>query len=172
MKYKRKKKSGHTSEVSPLVLLVFIVPSALMVVLISFSEWNNPFERTDLTVYRKPSCQCCMRWVDHLRESGLNVKVVNVDTTKTKQDEVGLPASLSACHTAIMGNYVIEGHVPADLVHNLIQERPNILGLAVPGMPRGSPGMEAPDPQKYDVIMFDRSGNSRVIATRLGKTKS
>jgi hypothetical protein len=77
-----------------------------------------------------------------------------------------VPAKLRSCHTALVGGYVIEGHVPADLIHRLLQEKPPILGLAVPGMPIGSPGMEGGKPQRYEVVTFDKHGKTAVYARR------
>ena len=104
----------------------------------------------------------------HLRASGYPVKAENVpDVTPIKQ-RYGVPKRLQACHTALVEGYVIEGHVPADLIDRLLRERPSAAGLAVPGMPAGSPGMELPGQKSepYQVLLFDRSGKSSVFATR------
>lgn len=104
----------------------------------------------------------------HLRASGYPVKEENVpDVTPTKK-RYGVPERLRACHTALVEGYVIEGHVPADLIDRLLLERPRALGLAVPGMPVGSPGMESPGhaSEPYQVLAFDRSGKTAVFATR------
>lgn len=104
----------------------------------------------------------------HLRASGYPVKEENVpDVTPIKRRH-GVPERLEACHTALVEGYVIEGHVPADLIDRLLRERPRAAGLAVPGMPAGSPGMESPDqtPERYQVLIFDRSGKTAVFATR------
>jgi hypothetical protein len=106
--------------------------------------------------------------VGHLRASGYPVKEENVpDVTPVKQ-RYGVPERLRACHTALVEGYVIEGHVPADLIDRLLKERPRAVGLAVPGMPAGSPGMESPGqkPEPYQVLIFDRSGKTEVFATR------
>ena len=103
----------------------------------------------------------------HLRASGYPVKEENVpDVTPVKQ-RYGVPERLRACHTALVEGYVIEGHVPADLIERLLKERPSAVGLAVPGMPAGSPGMESPGASEpYQVLIFDRSGKTAVFATR------
>jgi len=106
--------------------------------------------------------------VGHLRASGYPVKEENVpDVTPTKQ-RLGVPQRLAACHTALVEGYVIEGHVPADLIDRLLRERPPAAGLVVPGMPAGSPGMELPGQKSepYQVLAFDRSGKTEVFATR------
>jgi hypothetical protein len=82
------------------------------------------------------------------------------------KNRVGVPRVLSSCHTAVIDGYVVEGHVPADVVERMLAERPDITGIAVPGMPTGSPGMEGPNPQAYDIIAFDRRGGQQVYATR------
>jgi hypothetical protein len=106
--------------------------------------------------------------VDHLRKHGFTIDgrdVVDVDAVKRKH---GVPAALHSCHTALVDGYVIEGHVPADVIDQLLRERPKAIGLAVPGMPPGSPGMESPSQkaQPYDVIAFDGRGSTRVYARR------
>ena len=104
----------------------------------------------------------------HLRASGYPVKEENVpDVTPTKR-RLGVPKGLVACHTALVEGYVVEGHVPADLIDRLLRERPEAVGLAVPGMPAGSPGMESPGQKSepYQVLIFDRSGKTEVYATR------
>lgn len=109
-----------------------------------------------MTVTRDPNCGCCGAWVEHLRQAGFPVEVVesrNVDRLKA---ELGVPRSLAACHTGEVAGYVVEGHVPADAVKRLLAERPQARGLAVPGMPVGSPGMEVEGvkPDTYDVVLF------------------
>ncbi|HXU87924.1 MAG TPA: DUF411 domain-containing protein [Methylomirabilota bacterium] len=106
--------------------------------------------------------------MDHLRKSGFTVgrrDTADVGAIKRKH---GVPPALESCHTALAGGYVVEGHVPADVIQQLLRERPTIVGLAVPGMPLGSPGMEAPGQkaQPYDVIAFDARGTSRIYARR------
>ena len=104
----------------------------------------------------------------HLRANGFGIEAKNVtdpqlDAIKAKY---GIPVPLQTCHTAVVEGYVIEGHVPADLITRLLRERPSVIGLAVPGMPIGSPGMEGPNPEPYDVFAFDRQGQARVYARR------
>jgi hypothetical protein len=106
--------------------------------------------------------------VDHLREKGFTVDARDVaDLTAVKRKH-GVPAALESCHTGLIDGYVIEGHVPADVIDQLLRERPKIAGLAVPGMPLGSPGMEAPGqkPERYDVVAFDARGGTRVYVRR------
>ena len=104
----------------------------------------------------------------HLRAAGFEVKEQNVDALGPIKQRFGVPAALQSCHTAVVDPYVIEGHVPADLIQRLLRERPAVVGLAVPGMPVGAPGMEAPGrpAERYDVLTFDRSGRTTVCARR------
>lgn len=111
-----------------------------------------------LTVYESPNCECCARWVSRMRNNGFTVAVVEeVDVTPTKR-KLGVPDGAASCHTATIGNYVIEGHVPAADIVRLLAERPNVVGLAAPGMPNGSPGMEVGLKDHYTVVTFDRNG--------------
>jgi hypothetical protein len=122
-------------------------------------------DSTKIEVYKSPTCGCCGKWVDHLRQNGFSVKTIDVpDVTPIKRDH-GVPVQLSSCHTAIVDGYVIEGHVPAQDVKRLLVERPAVSGLAVPRMPIGSPGMEGPNPEPYSVLSFDRSGKIEVFST-------
>ncbi len=104
----------------------------------------------------------------HLRASGYPVKEENVQDITPIKRRYGVPAQLEACHTALVEGYVVEGHVPADLIDRLLRERPRVVGIAVPGMPPGSPGMETPGqaPARYQVLTFDRSGRTTVFASR------
>lgn len=106
-----------------------------------------------MTVYKDPSCGCCDGWINHMRQAGFRVTVAPGDVNAAKA-RLGVPADLVSCHTATVGGYVVEGHVPADAVRRLLAERPAAAGLAVPGMPTGSPGMEGGEPETYDVIAF------------------
>lgn len=118
-----------------------------------------------LVVYKSPTCGCCTAWVDHMKENGFTVEVHDtVDVTPIKQ-ELGMASRLYSCHTAFIGGYAFEGHVPASDVQRLLRERQPVAGLAVPGMPSGSPGMEGPIKQRYDVLAFDRNGRTTVFAS-------
>lgn len=121
-------------------------------------------EAAVVTVYRSPSCGCCHNWVEHLEAAGFEVKVIDADDLQEVKALNGVTSNLASCHTALVEGYVVEGHVPAADVKRLLAERPAIAGLAVPGMPIGSPGMEGPNPQRYDVVAFDRAGRISVWA--------
>jgi hypothetical protein len=121
-----------------------------------------------MVVYKTPSCGCCKKWVEHVQAAGFQVEVHDTANVQPVKTENGLPQHLASCHTAIVDGYVIEGHVPADVIRRLLAERPQVAGIAVPGMPMGSPGMEVPggrtDP--YDIIAFARNGTVSVYETR------
>jgi hypothetical protein len=106
--------------------------------------------------------------VGHLRTQGFTVRTEHLTDLRPIKVKHHIPATLEACHTALVGGYTVEGHVPADLILRLLRERPNVLGLAVPGMPPGSPGMDAPGTltQRYQIFTFDRNGKTGVFATR------
>jgi len=165
--------AGSTPASSKMPWLVFMIGSVALALGALFVWTNAPkavAEVGDVVVYKVATCGCCEDWVTHLRDSGLEVSVVNVDSTQPIRMQAGVPAALGSCHTAVVGDYWIEGHVPADLVRQLLTERPeNILGIAVPGMPIGSPGMEGPNPETYDVLAYDTDGRTFVYATRQGQ---
>ncbi len=118
-----------------------------------------------ITVWKDPDCGCCQDWVKHVEAGGFKV-LVNSGGNTAARARLGVPDKLGSCHTALVAGYAIEGHVPAREIHRLLKERPPVIGLAVPGMPVGSPGMDAPvyggrqDP--YDVLLINRDGSSRV----------
>ena len=107
-----------------------------------------------VTVHRDPGCGCCSGWVEHLETSGYATKVIDTTDLAAVKRQLGVPADLAACHTAEVAGYVLEGHVPAAAIERLLSERPQAHGLAVPGMPVGSPGMEGGTPEPYDVVLF------------------
>lgn len=118
-----------------------------------------------VTVYKSPSCQCCTKWVSHLEDNGFSVDVSSRLNMKPVKRQMGVPSSLGACHTAVVGNYVVEGHVPAREVKRLLKKKPSVRGLAVPGMPIGSPGMEQGNRiEPYDVVAFTAAGDTAVFA--------
>ncbi len=122
-------------------------------------------ETDAMTVYKSPTCGCCGAWVDHVRAAGFAVTVRDVDDLAPIKLMAGVPAPLQSCHTASIGGYVVEGHVPAEVIKRFLAERPQARGLAVPGMPVGSPGMEGPNPQPYQVLSFDSAGGTAVYRT-------
>jgi hypothetical protein len=119
-------------------------------------------------VWKSPTCGCCEGWVEHLRAAGYPVQIEDVMDIAAIKREKGVPAELHACHTAMVDGYLVEGHVPADVVDRMLSERPMMAGIAVPGMPVGSPGMEVPGTpaQPYEVIAFTAHGEKRVYDRR------
>ena len=118
-------------------------------------------------VYRDPTCGCCGLWVERLRKAGFAATVTEVADIGAIKTKYGVPPRVSSCHTALVGNYVLEGHVPVEDIRRLLQVRPDIAGIGVPGMPIGSPGMEVAGmkPQAYDVLAFDKKGTTRVFSS-------
>lgn len=122
-----------------------------------------PDPEAEVVVYKSPTCGCCSEWVDHLEAAGFTVAAENVRDMAAVKHREGVPLDLSSCHTAVIGDYVFEGHIPARVIRDFLDEAPELSGLAVPGMPVGSPGMEGPNPVPYDVIAFDQDGNRSVF---------
>ena len=122
----------------------------------------------EMTVYATPTCGCCGAWIEHMRESGFTVQVVYQDDLSAIRREHRVPAEVTSCHMGVVGGFVVEGHVPAAVVNRLLTERPAVLGVAVPGMPVGSPGMEHPSGvvQPYDIYTFDAQGPTAVYEHR------
>ena len=109
----------------------------------------------ELTIYRAPGCNCCGKWEDHMRANGFHLQSQTVGDINSVKRKYGVRQELASCHTAVIGGYVIEGHVPAADVTRLLRERPSALGLAVPGMPASAPGMDRRPAKPYDTIAFD-----------------
>ncbi|MGH7586494.1 MAG: DUF411 domain-containing protein [Gemmatimonadales bacterium] len=121
---------------------------------------------TEVTVYRSPTCGCCKKWVAHIEQAGFTVKQVELADLAEIKAQAGVPEKLHSCHTALVGRYAIEGHVPAEDIKRLLAEKPDVHGLSAPGMPAGSPGMEVEGRKdKYDVVSFTREGQSSVWAS-------
>jgi hypothetical protein len=116
------------------------------------------------TVYTSPTCGCCSAWAEHMAAAGLTLEVVHPDDLAAVKQRHGVPYGMGSCHTAVIDGYVIEGHVPAQTVQRLLRARPEVRGLAVPGMPIGSPGMEGPNAQPYTVYALTRDGGSTPFA--------
>lgn len=119
----------------------------------------------NINVYKSPTCGCCGNWVEHLRSSGLKVAVNDIADIDAFRAKAGVPAALASCHTALVDGYVVEGQVPAADIRKLLADRPNALGLAVPGMPASAPGMDSTRSSRYDVLLFDARGTTRLYNT-------
>lgn len=127
---------------------------------------QRPAQAADVTVYKSPTCGCCKKWVSHLEKNGFSVEVHNQYDVSPIKAQYGVPRRLHSCHTAKVGGYVIEGHVPAEEITRLLEEKPQVTGLAVPGMPMGSPGMEGPRKDAYDVLTFHENGKTTIFSSR------
>jgi hypothetical protein len=119
-----------------------------------------------LEVFKTPTCGCCSKWVEHMRASGFTVRATNLDDLTDLKTKHRVPSQAQSCHTGLVNGYVIEGHVPAADVHRLLKERPPVVGIALAGMPIGSPGMEVEGvkARPYEVVSFDRRGATQVFA--------
>ncbi len=115
-------------------------------------------ETPKVQVYKTPTCSCCGKWVEHLRANGFEVETTDLPDLRDVKLQNGIPRQLASCHTAIVGGYVVEGHVPASDIKRLLETRSAVAGLAGPGMPIGSPGMEGPKPETYNVVSFGPEG--------------
>ena len=129
------------------------------------SDLSDPIS---IKVYKDANCGCCAKWIDHLAADGFKVEAIDLepaDLSLVKQKH-GVKDELQSCHTGVVNGYVVEGHVPADVIRKMLNDKPSIAGLAVPGMPIGSPGMEGVNRERYDVLTFDRAGRTTVYAER------
>ena len=117
-------------------------------------------QATRVTMYKNPGCECCTRWAAHLEDHGFTVEVDQSRPLTEVSAQHGVTSQVASCHVALVGGYVVVGHVPAAEVRNLLEERPNVAGISVPGMPPGSPGMEIPGvpSARYNVVAFDGRG--------------
>jgi hypothetical protein len=143
----------------------FVVAAACVLIAGQASAAPKKASGVPVKVYRTATCGCCQKWVEHLAANGFAPEVQVIDTVEAVKDKSHVPTDLRSCHTALVGSYVVEGHVPASTVHRLLKERPAIAGIAVPGMPIGSPGMEQGDRKDpYEVVAFTTDGRTSVFA--------
>ena len=147
-------------------LLVFILGCLTCGLLWAGSVWDHPIPNSDqtkkITVYRSPTCSCCGLWIDHLVKHGFEINDIKTNDMQAVKSRYGVKNEWASCHTALVDGYVVEGHVPAADIRKMIQEKPEIIGISVPQMPHGTPGMEMSgrkDP--FSVISFDRDGNGK-----------
>ena len=122
-------------------------------------------KKPTITVYKDPGCGCCKSWIEHLIKHGYRVEAKDTPQMTEIKHSLGVPDGITACHTAVVNGYLIEGHVPADDIARLLKTKPKVAGLAVPGMPMGSPGMEGPRKQHYQVLSFDKTGKTKIFAS-------
>jgi len=123
----------------------------------------------DIVVYRSPTCECCGKWLEHMKKNNFNVKDIVTDDVQAIKKKYGVPEAMASCHTAIVDGYVIEGHVPANDIMKLLKTKPKIVGIAVPGMPSGTPGMEMGDRKdSYNVMSFDKENHYEIFNSYQG----
>ncbi len=153
--------SQHTYSNKFLTLsFIFLISTYLM-----FSNTANA-EETTVEVWKSPNCSCCQGWVDYMEDNGFTVKAHNVPDVTVIKRHLGMnDPSIYSCHTAKIGDYLVEGHVPVKDIYRLLEEKPDILGLSAPGMPMMSPGMNSIEPKNYDVIQFDKDQEYSVFSS-------
>lgn len=138
--------------------------SSLIIALSLFAGINLVHAAERVEVFKSPYCGCCEKWVGHMRKAGFDVVTKDVNDVPAARKAAGMPERFGSCHTAKVGGYVVEGHVPAADVQRLLKEKPKAVGLAAPGMPQGSPGMETNHPQPYDTLLVQADGSSQIFA--------
>jgi hypothetical protein len=136
-----------------LLVSVFIIPAKVVAA-------------EEIQVFKSRYCGCCSGWVKHLEQNGFTVSVEESEDMDRIKSRLGVPENMESCHTAVVGGYLVEGHVPADDIHKLLKNKPKVKGISAPGMPMGSPGMEVPGekPDRYDVVTFDENGKTGVFS--------
>lgn len=145
------------------LLLKLPVRSLLLLLLIAGgTAWAQ--SATQIEVFKSPYCGCCEKWVEHMEKSGFKVSAHNVNDVPAARKNLGMPDRFGSCHTAKIGGYVVEGHVPAADIQRLLKEKPKAIGLAAPGMPQGSPGMETATPVPYETLLIQADGSARLFA--------
>lgn len=145
--------------------VILLASAVLLVVVSGLVVVQQRGAKANVLVYKTPTCGCCSKWVGHMERAGFEVETRDLDNLTPIKNQYGVQRSFSSCHTAIVDGYIVEGHVPPVYVEKLLEERPDVKGITVPGMPIGSPGMEGPNPQAYDVLSFDADGNTAVFAS-------
>ena len=144
---------------------LMLLLTAVAVTSLAAQTGRGAVKKPHVVVYKSPTCGCCAKWVEHINAAGFTSETTNLPDVTPIKVKHGLTPALASCHTSLVGGYVIEGHVPADDIHRLLRERPAIVGLAAPGMPAGSPGMDVPNSPPYQVLAFDKQGRTTVFAT-------
>jgi len=142
---------------------ILLIATFSMVVLFNTSMLQADSALPIATVYKSPTCGCCGKWISHLEANGFKVTAKNSNNLASIKQQLGIQPQLQSCHTAQIGNYIVEGHVPAADIKRMLAEQPDIDGLAVPGMPMGSPGMEGARKDNYDVLAIKKGNNPKVF---------
>jgi hypothetical protein len=146
------------------LLKVFLTISLLVISVGIKAETIETFKPVDIVVYRSPTCICCGKWLEHLKKNNFNVKDIITDNVLAIKNKYGISEAMASCHTAIVDSYVIEGHVPANDIMKLLKTKPKIVGIAVPGMPNETPGMEMGNSKdSYNVMSFDKENRYEIF---------
>ena len=136
-----------------LAALIGVGLCAVVILGVALRPENSP-QKPLMVVYKSPTCGCCVKWVEHMEKAGFEVDSRNMRDMASVKTQLGVPNEATSCHTAVVDGYVVEGHVPAIYVEKLLTDKPDIMGIAVPNMPIGSPGMEGPNAKPYDVVIL------------------
>lgn len=136
---------------------------ALAVLLGSVGSWAQA-AATTIDVYKSPSCSCCGKWIEHVRKAGFEVQIHESSNLPAARRAAGMPDKFGSCHTATVNRYALEGHVPAADIQRLLKEKPKAVGLAVPSMPTGAPGMDVPNSPPYQTLLVQADASSSVFA--------
>ena len=143
--------------------------SSIFIALLSIAclaeESESVSELPIVQVYKSPTCGCCSKWISHLEANGFEVKATDMNDVNLIKRSYGIPPALASCHTAVVGDYLVEGHVSAEDIIQLLKQKPAVKGIAAPGMPIGSPGMEMGNPQSYNVVSFNADGETEVFSS-------
>ncbi len=140
-----------------LLILAVVVAGGLYLGYSAFASGPKASpDELEITMYRGEQCNCCVDWADYLEDQGMTVIDEKVDDLPSIKQEKGVPGSFQSCHTAVVDGYIVEGHVPSDEIRRMVAQQPDAIGIAVPGMPAGSPGMEVGHTESYEVLLFDQ----------------
>lgn len=146
------------------VRLVIVCVLSILSAVVNAGEEEKAVKKINIDVYRSPSCGCCGEWIAHLEKNQFKVKDFIIEDVQAIKNKLGVAAELSSCHTALVDGYVIEGHVPASDIKKLLKLKPSVIGLSVPGMPVGTPGMEmGGQKDAYDVVSFDKEKKYKIF---------
>jgi hypothetical protein len=148
-----------------LALAAALVAISLTTAAVRSDSSAPPAKKPTITVYKDPNCGCCKNWIAYLAKHGYTVVAKDTPDMTEIKHSLGVPNALTACHTAVVNGYLIEGHVSAEDIDRLLAQKPTIAGIAVPGMPMSSPGMDGPRTQGYQVLSFDKTGKTKVFAS-------
>jgi hypothetical protein len=132
---------------------------------------SEPNANPLVTVYKTPACGCCEKWIQHLRAAGFTVEAHDHGNLDRVRDKLGVPRKMAGCHSAQVAGYAVEGHVPADRIKQLLAQKPDVVGISVPGMPVGSPGMEGEGGREYQVFSWREDGSTSVFSVEQPRTR-